>query len=308
MKTLVVGTGGVGGYFGARLVEHGYDVTFVTTSRSKKIIAERGLRIRSPKGDLHLQVKVTDTFGEKADLIVLTVKSQHLEKAIEGIESSFGENTIILPLLNGVYATRMLRERFGERVLGGFCKVISFKEETGVIRHLGSGIIELGEIDGGVTDRVRQVRELFSSSGIETKIHDDFLTAQWEKLILIGPLGAVGSVTRATFGQMRAIREVRSLIRKVFLEATAVARSQGANVTDDLADRYLKWVDSLPADGTTSLQRDIVAGIPSELDYLVGDIVRLGKAPILEALYAALLPQERKSQKEQPLSGNNMQP
>ncbi len=292
MKILVVGTGGVGGYFGARLAEHGHDVTFVATPRSAEVLRKNGLKVFSPKGDLFLQVKVTDSFGEKADLIILTVKSQHLETAIVGMETSMHEGTLILPLLNGVYATRFLRDRFGERVLGGFCKVISFKETTGVIRHLGSGIVELGEIEGGLTERVEKVGGLFTTSGIETRLHDDFRTAQWEKLILIGPLGAVGSVTRATFGEMRAIPEVRSLIREVFLETTAVARSQGARVEDSLADRYLQWVDNLPSDGTTSLQRDIIGGIPSELDYLVGDVIRLGEAPILETLYVALLPQE----------------
>lgn len=310
MKVVVFGTGGVGGYFGARLAEAGNEVTFIARGAHLDAIRADGLRVFSTEGDVHIDpARATDDPAAVgvADVVLVAVKAWQVADAAEAMKPLVGEATTVLPLQNGVDAPDALRAVLGPApVVGGLCGLISYIEAPGVIRHAGSPpFVVLGELDRKRSERCERIRAAFEQAGVNAIVPDDIHVAMWRKFLFISSFSGVGAVTRATAGEFRDIPETRALIEQAFAEVAAVAHARGVVLPDDAVAEALASLDALPPEGTASMQRDIMSGRPSELVQQNGAVVRMGKeagvsTPAHSFLYASLLPAEMQTREQRP--------
>ena len=191
MRFAVFGAGGLGAYYGARLVDAGYEVSFIARGPHLEAMQKNGLKVISPVGDVHLEKpQVTDQPAEigEVDVVIIAVKSWHIAEIIPVLGSLLGDATVMLPFLNGVDAPDQLAGAFGEGcVLGGLSRIFSEIESPGVVRHLNPGAyIECGELNGERSTRVEALTDVFRAAGIETEISDNIRSALWQKLLLPG--------------------------------------------------------------------------------------------------------------------------
>ncbi|MEW6405336.1 MAG: 2-dehydropantoate 2-reductase, partial [Chloroflexota bacterium] len=306
MKIVVFGTGGVGGYFGGRLAQAGQDVTFIARGAHLDAMTESGLSVDSIGGDFVIQpVKATDSPESigPVDLILLAVKSWQLQEAIEGMKPLVAEGTSILPLMNGVEHIDALQNAFGlKHVLGGLCSISALKAGPGHIKHLGMPpTIAFGELDNAKSGRVAALRQIFESlQGVTVLSPANILVAMWDKFIFIAALSGVGAVTRQTTGEFRANPEWREMLIHAMEETAAVGRARGVPLPETIVTEILGRIDAVQPHVTASMQKDIMAGRPSELDAQNGAVIRMGRAvgiptPTHEKIYEILLPLEKKA-------------
>lgn len=302
MRIVVFGTGGVGGYFGGRLALAGEDVTFIARDKHLEAIKNNGLQVHSMCGDFTISpAQVTDTPADvgRADIILIAVKAWQLEEVAQAIHPLIGPDTCVVPLLNGVEAPAILEASLGkEPVLGGLCWIVSFIAEPGVIRHTGvEPHIIFGEMDNRQSQRVERLYQAFVYAGIKAEVPQDITVAMWEKFVFIASISGVGGVTRVPVGVMRTLPQTRQMIEHAVDEIIAVGWEHDVRLPEDIFQRTMHVIDSMPAENTLSMQRDIVSGRPSELESQNGAVVRLGKevnltTPINTFIYHSLLPQE----------------
>ena len=306
MKVLVYGTGAVGGYFGGRLAEAGEAVTFLARGAQLQAIRANGLRVESVAGDFTIApARVTDdpTSVPEPDLVIVAVKAWDVAEAGRRIAPILGPGSVVLPLENGVEAVDELAASVGhERVLGGLCRIVAFVEGAGVIRHTGvDPAVVLGEMSGEPSARVEAIRAAFARCrGVEIQVSADIRAALWQKFLFIAPFSSVGAVTRMPAGPMRSTPETRRMLEAAMREVAAVARGKGVVLSEEAVAKTIAFIDRMPEDSTASMQRDLMEGRPSELEYQAGSVVRLGReagvpTPVHDVLYAALLPMERKA-------------
>ena len=305
----VLGTGATGGYFGGRLAEAGEDVRFIARGAHLAALRAHGLTVTSVAGDFQLDpVRVSETPADigPVDVVLVAVKAWQVPEAAESLRPLMGERTFVVPLQNGIDAPDQLAAVLGaERVLGGFCSILASLEGPGRIRHMGVvPYIAFGELDGSRSARAEALRVAFAGTrGVTVEVPADIRAAMWNKFLFITALSGVGAVTRAPAGVVRSEPESRGLLRQALEEIHAVARRAGIALPADAVERTLAFIDGLPPDGTASMQRDVLAGRPSELEAQVGAVVRLGErlgveVPVHRTIYAALLPQERRARGE----------
>lgn len=311
MRIAIFGAGAVGGYFGGRLAAAGADVAevaFVARGAHLEALRRDGLRILSPAGDLHLpEVEASDDPGELApvDVVVVAVKTWQLEEAVPGIRRLLGAETWVLPLLNGVEAATVLAAALGpERVVGGTCEVISRLGAPGEIVHVGATPrIALGELDGRPSRRTEALRDAFRAAGVEAEVPPDVHAAIWRKFLFVVSVGGVGAATREPIGVTRRLPASRALLERAMAEIEALARARGVALPAGAVGEALAFVDTLPPEGTASLQRDLAAGRRSELEAWTGAVVRLAResgvaAPTHDLLYSVLLSAELRARGE----------
>ncbi|MEJ7599671.1 MAG: 2-dehydropantoate 2-reductase [Kofleriaceae bacterium] len=305
MRFAVMGTGGAGGYFGARLAEAGHDVTFVARGAHLAAIREHGLRVESVKGDV--TVKPANATGDPAmvgvvDYVLLGVKAWQVAEAARAIAPAVGPETAVLPLQNGIEAPDQIASAVGrEHALGGTAKIISFLVAPGHIKHTGADpTLEIGELDRTASARVERLKQAFAkATAVTVVLPPDILVAMWTKFLFIA--SASGSaVSRVPLGPMREPPETRQLVTSAMQEIERVARARGIELAPDAVAGAMAFLDSLPATGTTSMQRDVAEGRPSELESLSGAVTRLGIAsgvatPTHTFVHHALLPLERRA-------------
>jgi 2-dehydropantoate 2-reductase len=308
MRIAVIGAGGVGGYFGGKLAHGGADVVFIVRGATLDALRTRGLRVDSIKGDFVIErPNATDdpeTAG-KVDAIFVTVKAWQITEAAGQIKPMIGDDTMVIPLENGIDAPDQLAAVLGrEHVLGGLCGIVSFIAAPGHIRHIGAEpFVMFGELDNRHTARVERLRDECLRAGVQADIPSDIHHALWSKFVFIAPMSGIGAAARVPIGNWRSIPETRALAARAILEVADLARARGVDLGTEAVERTLSRFDGLPPDATSSLQRDIIDGKPSELDAQLGAVVRLGRTagvptPVCEALYDILLPQERKARGE----------
>lgn len=302
MRVAVFGSGGVGGYFGARLAAAGHDVAFIARGEHLRSIREAGLHVESAKGDIHLpQARATDRPEEigPVDCVLCTVKAWQLPEALRAMPALVGAGTLVLPLLNGVQAIDEIAAVLGRAcVLGGAAWIRAEVAAPGRIRH--SGIeprIVLGEPEGGLSGRAEALAEALRAAGVQAEASEDIRSVLWSKLVFISATSAVGAAVRVPMDVFRAVPPTRALLVAAMEETIAVARACGIRLPSDLLERTLAFVDALPAGTTSSMQRDVMGGRPSELEAQCGAVVRLGReagvpTPVNAFLHATLLPQE----------------
>jgi 2-dehydropantoate 2-reductase len=308
VRIAFIGIGGLGGYFGGRLAKAGNDVVFIPRGATLAALRKNGLRVESPEGDFVLpQVHATDdpASAGTADAIFVTTKTWQVPEAAQQIRPMVGPETVVIPFQNGVDAYDQLAAALGpEHVLGGMCHVIAFVTAPGVIRR-GSlnPLITIGEWNNARTPRLAKLVACLEAAGLEVRVPESIQVALWEKFEFIASFGGVGGVTRAPIGVIRSVPETRSLLEGAMQEIVGLARACGVAVPDESVANTLRFIDSLPPEGTASLQRDIIAGRPSELAAHSGAVVRMGRArnfptPVHEFIYQALLPGELRARGE----------
>lgn len=302
MRIAFIGIGALGGYFGGKLAKAGNDVVFIARGAMLEALRKNGLRIESPLGDFALpKVQATSdpTGVGHMDAVFVTTKAWQVTEAAQQIRSIVGPETVVVPLQNGVEAYDQLAAVLGSaNVLDGLCNVIAMVVAPGIVRHAGpKALITLGERNNARTPRLEKLVECLSAADIGTRIPDNIQVALWEKFEFVASFGAVGAVTRAPAGVIRSVPEARSLLERAMQEIVGLARACGVPVRNESVANTMKFAESLPADSTASMQRDLMAGRPSELEEQCGAIIRLGRArnfptPVHEFIYEALLPGE----------------
>lgn len=282
MRIAVLGTGGVGGYFGGRLAHAGQHVTFIARREHLRAIRATGLKVDSTLGDFVVfPAKATDDVSEigEVDLVIVGVKAWQVPEAARTMKPLVGPGTTVLPLQNGVDAVPQLVHELGaEKVIGGLCRIVSFVVGPGHIKHAGfTPSIVIGEIDNQKTDRIERIEQMFKQAGLEVTIAADIQAALWTKFLFIASFSGVGAVANAPAGVVRSAPKWRTQIIKAMDEIYALARARGINLPSNTVDTSMAAVDALPEDGTSSMQRDIAAGRPSELESQNGAVVRLAR-------------------------------
>ena len=281
MRIAVMGTGGVGGYFGARLARAGHEVAFVARGRQLEALRARGLRVESPLGDIHLpDVAVTDKPAEigPVDLVLFTVKLWDTREAAEAIEPLLGSQAAVVSFQNGVVKDDILQQAVGaEHVIGGLTYIAATIAEPGVIRHSGTlAKLVFGEYDGSQSPRVRQFRDACADSGIDAEISNQIEQAIWEKFVFLVGLSGTTSLARSPIGPIRTHPRSRAFLHDVMAEVVQVARAQGVPLTADYADERLAFTDQVPASMTSSMHHDLEQGNRLEVAWLSGDVVARG--------------------------------
>lgn len=313
MRIAVFGAGAVGGYFGGRLAQAGENVVFVARGDHLAALREHGLRVESVVGDFTvLPAECTDDPEEPGpvDVILLGTKAWQVREAARAMRPLVGPETMVLPLQNGVEAPDHLSAALGkECVLGGLCRIMSFLAAPGVIRHVGAEpVLTFGELDGSETERCQRLLAVFEKArGMRADLVPDVPVELWRKLQMMAATSAVGAATRMPFGVLLELPATRRLLKACMDEVRVVAVARGIALPEDEADRTMTFLEGLPADGVTSLYRDLDAGRPSELEAQLGAVVRLGAevgvdTPVCGTLYGALLPSELKARGELPES------
>jgi 2-dehydropantoate 2-reductase len=305
MRIAVFGTGGVGGYFGGRLAEAGHDVTFIARGEHLRAIKTSGLRVDSSAGDFVVfPARATDDVAEigEVDLVVVGVKAWQVPEAARTMKPLVGPRTTVLPLQNGVDAVSQLVAELGaDRVVGGLCRIVSFVVGPGHIRHAGfTPTIIIGELDNRRTERIEQIEQTFTRAGLDTTIAPDIQVALWTKFLFIASFSGVGAMANAPAGVTRTDPQWRALMLEAMNEIYQLAHARGVNLPPDSIDAVMGSVDALPADATSSMQRDIAAGKPSELESQNGAVVRMAREAGIEApahtlIYETLKPKEEKA-------------
>lgn len=282
MKVAVMGTGGVGGYFGAKLSLGGCDVSFIARGAHLEAMRRDGLKVLSPLGDMHLpSPNVTDTPGDigHVDIVLFGVKLWDTARAAQAIRPLIGRNTAVISLQNGVVKDDMLTDALGrEAVAGGVCYIAATIAEPGVISHAGAmQKIVVGEYDGQRSERMRSFHEACETAGIAAEMSDDIARTIWEKFVFLVGLSATTTATRRPIGEVRAHPATRRLLEAVMQETVDVGRAQGVALAADFAQDRLRFCDQLPADMTASMLRDLERGNRLEVEWLSGDVSRRGR-------------------------------
>ena len=287
MRIAVFGTGGVGGYFGGRLARAGEDVTFIARSEHLRAIKASGLRVDSTDGDFVIYpAQATDDVSEvgEVDLVILGVKAWQAPEAARALRPVVGAHSTVLPLQNGVDAVSQLVNELGSQsVIGGLCRIVSYVVGPGHIRHAGfEPSVIIGEIDNRHTDRIARIEQVFRRAGLNVSIAKDIQVALWTKFLFIASFSGVGAMANAPAGVLRSDPKWRTHILNAMKEIHALAHARGVKLPPDSIDKVMSAVDGLPEDATSSMQRDIAAGKPSELESQNGAVVRMARAAGVE--------------------------
>ena len=296
MKIVMMGSGGVGGYYGARLLQAGNEVAFVARGAHAQAMRKKGLRIRSELGDAHLSVRVIEDPAQAGptDLAVIAVKLWDTEEAARAVARVPG--AAVVSLQNGVDKDEVLAKAIGrDRVLGGVTHIGATIAEPGIIAQTGKlQRVTLGELDGSRTPRLQAAVEAFRSAGVETIASDDIVRVTWEKFTFLCALSGMTALTRKPIGEVRAHPATRAMLLDALREAVAVGRAEGARLDESLAQKQLEATDALPPAMLASMAQDLLRGRRLELPWLSGAVVRRAethglRVPTHQAIYAALV-------------------
>jgi 2-dehydropantoate 2-reductase len=300
MRIVVMGSGGVGGYFGARLAASGEDVRFVARGAHLDAMRRDGLKIESKLGDLvvkPVRASVAPAELGPADLVVIAVKLGDTDSAIEAVRPLMREGTSVVSFQNGVGAIEALTRAFGPApVIGGVAQIAAEIAGPGHIRQTGTlARLVVGEPNGGSSARVETLVAAAKNAGIDVIASDDITRAIWEKFVFLASFSGVTTLARRPKGVILSDPDLRQLYADALTEAVAVARARGAALPVEHAERALKFTDGLPAEMKSSMFGDLERGNRLEVEYLSGAVARLGaetgvKTPVHQAIYAALKP------------------
>jgi 2-dehydropantoate 2-reductase len=300
MKIMIMGSGGVGAYYGGLLAKHGNDVTFIARGAHLEALRKNGLQVKSVHGDFSIvPAQATDNPAEvgHVDLILFCVKTYSTDEAAQAIQPAVGPQTAVISLQNGVDAAERIGGVVGaEHVLGGVAQLSSAIEAPGVVKQVSQfRRIIFGEFDGNVSERARAIESVLKEAEIATEISKDIQKELWTKLVFICAAASLGSLTRLPMGDWRAVPETRDLAVRLMKEVEAVGRAHGVNLDADVVEKSLAFIDAAAPRIKPSMQVDVEAGRQTELEALIGVVGRKGSekgvpTPTADAVYAALLP------------------
>ena len=302
MKIVVVGSGGVGGYFGGRLAYAGQDVTFIARGDHLSALLARGLTVQSIHGDFCVSpVKATDRMKGlgPVDLALVCVKDYQLEDALPGISALVGTDTVLLPLMNGIRAAERLAEAFGrQKTLGGLCRVISFIAAPGIVEQSSPfQSITFGEWNGRRTPRAETILSILKQAGLTAELSTDIEAAMWIKFLFITAYSGLASVVRLPARAIKSCPETMAMLESCMKEIEVVAQAKGVALETGVVADAMSFVRAMPNETTSSMQRDVAAGRLFELEAMTGSVVRYGRevgvpTPVNDFIYAILKPAE----------------
>ena len=299
MRVLVVGAGGVGGYFGAKLARVGTAVTFLARGAHLEAMRRDGLRIRSTvDGEWVVKADAVSDVGNQppADVVLFCVKSFDTESAAAAIRPVVGPDTAVVSLQNGVDNEEAIDRVLGAgHAVGGVAYVFATIESPGVIAHRLAGRVVFGELDGRPSPRLERLRQAFAAAGVPAEVVPDIRRVLWEKYLMITAQAGTTALTRAPIGVIRAVPETWQMYRAIVEELAAVAKASGVALDGGVVDAIVKAAEGLAPEALSSLYHDLVQGRRLELEGLHGHAVRLGQrlgvpTPMVSAVYAALKP------------------
>jgi 2-dehydropantoate 2-reductase len=300
MRIAVMGAGGVGGYFGARLAQAGHDVAFVARGAHLAAMRERGLTVRSAMGDVHLPSPVaTDDPAalSPVDIVLFAVKLWDTEPAAQAIRPLIANGGVVVPFQNGVDSVERIGAIVGaERVMGGVAQIAATIAEPGVIGHTGTmARLRFGPVLAAQRPVADALLAACNGAGIDAELVVDIRRALWEKFVFLAAFSGLTSVARQPIGVLRADADMRNVLEAAMREAWAVGRAQGIALADDFVAQLMSFADGLPAEMKSSMLNDLVAGNRLEAPWLCGAVARMATAagvpaPVHSTLYAALKP------------------
>ena len=303
MRILVVGAGAIGGYFGGRMLAAGRDVTFLVRPRRAAELADAGLVIKSPNGDVTLKNPPTvqaDKLNEKFDAVLLSCKAFDLDDAIRSFAPAVGAQTAIIPLLNGMLHLDVLDEKFGrEHVLGGLCAIaVTLNEHREVVQLAPMQSLNFGERDGKISDRVRAIADVMASGNFGAVASEHVIQEMWEKWVFLASLAASTSLMRAPVGIILASPGGRDFILGMLDECSAIATASGYAPRAPFLERTRGMLTAEGSQLTASMFRDIKVGARVEADHVIGDLIARGDAakvpvPKLRVAYTHLKAYEK---------------
>jgi 2-dehydropantoate 2-reductase len=300
MRIAVMGAGGVGGYFGAKLAQAGNDVAFVARGRHLAAMREHGLTVRSATGDIHLaNPRVTDdpeTIGP-VDLVLFAVKLWDTEAAAKQCAPLVRGRGVVIPLQNGVESIERVGAVLGrEHVMGGVAFIAATIAQPGVIAHTGT----MARLRIGVTMPSQQAAaDAFAAAcrgaGIDVEVVPDIRVALWAKFAFLVALSGLTSLSRKPVGVIRADADMRAVFEAAIRESWMLARAKGVALPDDYVAQQLAFADGLPHEMTSSMANDLAAGNRLEAPWLAGAVVRMAResniaVPVNATVYAVLKP------------------
>jgi 2-dehydropantoate 2-reductase len=300
MRIAIVGTGGVGGGFGAALAKAGADVTFIARGAHLAAMKSQGLKLLSPRGDIHLSpTQATDSPAEvgQVDFVLFCVKQWDVESAGHAIKPMIGADTAVIPLQNGVDAADRLLPILGAgAVMGGVAQISASIAGPGAIQQVGTFMrMIFGELDGRRSARGEKLHAMCLKAGFEATLSDQIQTDLWMKFILLATNASIVALARQPIGSLRDDPDIRPLFIAAAQEVMAVGRARGVKIPDNAIETVMGLTDHLPAPQRPSMALDLERGNRLELPWLSGKVVEFGKqqgvpTPTHNLLYAMLKP------------------
>ena len=298
MKILVIGAGAIGGYFGGRLLNAGRDVTFLVRPKRAALLADKGLLIKSPAGDLTIPKPPTVLASDLKtafDVVILSCKAYDLHDAMASFAPAVGPNTAIIPLLNGMQHLDVLDAKFGKaRVMGGQCTIAATLEADGTISHLTPmQSLSFGERDNTISERAKNIEALLKGAGFDVKASDTIVQEMWEKWVFLATLAGSTSVMRAPIGQITAAPGGEEFVRSLRGEIASVAKAAGHEPREVFLERTSGMLFAPGSPLTASMLRDIRSNARIEADHVIGDLISRAdasqlKVPLLRVIYTHL--------------------
>jgi 2-dehydropantoate 2-reductase len=299
MKIVMMGSGGVGGYYGARLAQAGHEVTFVARGAHLQAIRRSGLRVKSELGDAQVQpARAVEDPAQAgaADAIVVAVKLWDLDGAAQAIRPIVGAQTIVVSLQNGVDKDDVLARAVGKQhVIGGVTHIAAVIAEPGVIAQTGKlQRVTVGELDGSRSARVDALVAALQAGRVEAAASDDIRRVTWEKFVFLTAISGMTALTRKPIGPVREHPLTRAMLLDALRETAAVARAEGVALPEGLVEQQTKMIDGLAPAMFSSMAQDLLRGRPLELEWLSGSVVRRGEGrgvptPAHRAIQAGLV-------------------
>jgi 2-dehydropantoate 2-reductase len=297
MRILVLGAGGIGGYYGARIHNAGGDVTFLVRPLRAQQLRQDGLQVTSPLGDLHITPKLltSDTLKQHFDVIIVSCKAYDLDSAMDAIAPAVGEHSVVLPLLNGVAHIEPLVSRFGAaRVLGGVALISVTLAADGEILHLNKlHRFVTGARSGQSSQWLAPLNELLSRSGFDFTLSDNIEQAMWDKIVFLTTLAGATCLMRASVGTILQTVAGERFISGLLAECVAIAVRSGHGLADAQLAAFRAQLTEKGSALMASMLRDVEKGGPTEADHILGDMVARAQAngveaPLLQLAYSHL--------------------
>src|SRR5215471_3293590 len=302
MRIAVVGSGGVGGYFGGRLADAGVDVSFIDRGAHLGALRSQGLRIHSPRGDLHLRrVNATDDPASigPVDVVLFAVKLYDIEASLEHLPPLIGPTTVVIPLQNGVDTVDILVRAVGRKhTAGGTVYLNAVKAEPGLIRHTAQDHLVFGELDGTRSARLERLVEACRGAGFKTTLSDNVLIDIWTKFVGLTVFSGMTALTRCPIGIIVSDPDLLAMAHEASREALAVARAKGVRIPQEIFDGGEQQFRNLTPQTKSSMLEDLERGRKLEVAWLSGAVVRLGRelgieTPVHRFIANALKPHAR---------------
>jgi len=300
MKIAVMGTGGMGGYYGGHLAAAGCDVTFIARGEHLAAIQKNGLSLKGDSGDIHINpTPATDDPGSigPVDVVLFCVKLYDVETAAELIQPLIKKDTIVISFLNGIDGPERLAKIVGKQhVIGGAAYASAVIEAPGVVRYKGTkGHFKIGCLDGRANRRLKEFQSLYSGTPIECEISDDIVATLWDKFILLATNSGLSCMCRQPVGIIYNDPDLLELAMAMMREVESLAIAQHIKIDDDIIEKSVAWSKSAPTDLYASMYHDLRKGSPLELAGMSGFVATLGEqleiaTPCHKTVFACLKP------------------